>query len=209
MAQTAAAQRAYEVTKEMVITGELPGGLLMSEGEIAERLGVSRTPVREAFLRLQAEGLLTLIPKRGAVVVPVAPDEADDVLDAREAVESAAVRRIVARPEQVPAIVADLHRILGEQQRHSDARDVDAFSEVDAAFHRTIVEAGRNALMLRFYASLADRQRRMGIRAMGPDPALMPEALRHHRHLVSTIEQLDAVAFADALRSHLNGIHRR
>jgi DNA-binding GntR family transcriptional regulator len=90
-----AADRAYALTKELVLTGELPGGHLFSEGEIAERLGVSRTPVREAFLRLQAEDLLTLIPKRGAVVVPVPPGEAEDVLDAREAIETAAVRRLL------------------------------------------------------------------------------------------------------------------
>ena len=204
-----AAERAYELTKELVITGELPGGLLLSEGDIAERLGVSRTPVREAFLRLQAEDLLTLIPKRGAVVVPITPDEADDVLDAREAVEGAAVRRIVRRPEQVPTVVATLERILGEQERHYAAHDVDAFSTVDALFHRAIVEAGRNKLMLRFYTSLSDRQRRMGVHAFGPDPGLMPEALRQHRELISTIEALDAEAFASTLRSHLDGMHRR
>jgi DNA-binding GntR family transcriptional regulator len=209
MAETPASERAYEVTKEMVITGELPGGLLLSEGEIAERLGVSRTPVREAFLRLQAEGLLTLIPKRGAVVVPIAPDEADDVLDAREAVECAAVRRIVGRPAHVPAVVAALRSLLREQERHSATHDVDAFANVDALFHRAIVEAGKNSLMLRFYASLSDRQRRMGVRAFSPDPALMPEALRNHRQLVSAIEQLDVEAFTEALRGHLNGIHRR
>jgi DNA-binding GntR family transcriptional regulator len=208
MGEIPASERAYEVTKEMVITGELPGGLLLSEGEIAARLGVSRTPVREAFLRLQTEGLLTLFPKRGAVVVPIAPDEADDVLDAREAVECAAVRRIVGRPEHVPAVVAGLHRLLREQERHSAAQDVDAFATVDALFHQAIVEAGKNTLMLRFYASLSDRQRRMGVRAFGPDPALLPEALRHHRQLVSAIESLDADAFTDALRGHLNGIHR-
>lgn len=209
MPERPASERAYELTKEMVITGELPGGLLLSEGEIAERLGLSRTPVREAFLRLQAEDLLTLIPKRGAVVVPITPDEADDVLDAREAVEGAAVRRIVGRPEQVPAVVADLHRILDEQEQLAAARDVDNFSIVDASFHRAIVEAGANKLMLRFYTSLSDRQRRMGVHAFGPDPSLMPEAVRQHRHLVSRIEELDADAFSADLRSHLNGMHRR
>ena len=83
-----ATEQAYRHVKSRVLDGSLPGGSMTSEGEIAEQLGVSRTPVREAFLRLEAEGLLRLYPKRGALVVPVAPGEADDVLAARLLVEA-------------------------------------------------------------------------------------------------------------------------
>jgi DNA-binding GntR family transcriptional regulator len=209
VAEPPAAERAYELTKELVLTGALPGGHLFSEGEIAERLGVSRTPVREAFLRLQAEDLLTLIPKRGAVVVPVAPDEAEDVLDAREAIESAAVRRLVRRPDRIAEVAASLRDVVEVQRRHYAAGDVDAFAEADELFHRTIVDAGRNALTRRFYASLADRQRRMSIHALGPDPARIPVVLHQHEELVSLVESRDPDAFTSALRAHLDGTHRR
>jgi len=66
-----ATERVYGHTKSRVLDGTFPGGSLITEGEISEAVGVSRTPVREAFLRLQAEGLLRLYPKRGALVVPV------------------------------------------------------------------------------------------------------------------------------------------
>ncbi|MFD0473521.1 GntR family transcriptional regulator [Nonomuraea thailandensis] len=89
-----AAHTAYAVTKELILSGELPGGSLISEGEIAERVRVSRTPVREAFLRLESEELLALHPKRGAVVVPVPPGEAADVLELRLALERSAAERI-------------------------------------------------------------------------------------------------------------------
>ncbi|NKS66646.1 GntR family transcriptional regulator, partial [Rhodococcus hoagii] len=56
----------------MILSGALPGGELISEGEIASRMGSSRTPVREAFLRLEAEGWMRLYPKRGALIVPIA-----------------------------------------------------------------------------------------------------------------------------------------
>lgn len=207
--EPAAAERAYELTKELVLTGELPGGHLFSEGEIAERLGVSRTPVREAFLRLQAEDLLRLIPKRGAVVVPVAPDEAEDVLDAREAIESAAVRRLVRRPDRIAEVVASLRHVVEVQRRHHAAGAVDAFAAADELFHRTIVDAGRNALTRRFYATLADRQRRMSIHALGPDPQRMQVVLQQHQELVSIIAARDPDAFTAALRAHLDGTHRR
>jgi DNA-binding GntR family transcriptional regulator len=203
----AAADRAYAMTKELVLTGDLPGGHLFSEGDIAERLGISRTPVREAFLRLQAEELLVLIPKRGAVVAPVPPGEAEDVLDAREAVETAAVRRLLRRPDLLPEVLETLRAALAEQERHTD--DLHAFAEADEAFHRAIVDAGRNALTMRFYATLGDRQRRMSVHALGPSPDLVPVILAQHRELVGFVEAHDDAGFARALRAHLDGTHRR
>ncbi len=203
-----AAERAYALTKELVLSGELPGGHLFSEGEIADRLGISRTPVREAFLRLQAEDLLRLVPKRGAIVVPVSPGEAEDVLDAREAVECAAVRRLFRTPERVPSVAAQLRTVLEVQRGHAERDDLPAFAEADETFHRTIVTAGGNALFLRFYAALADRQRRMSMYALGPVPEQLPVVLHEHAELVSIIEACDEAEFAAALRSHLNGTHR-
>lgn len=204
---TAAAERAYSYTKELVLTGELPGGHLFSEGDVAEWLGISRTPVREAFLRLQAEELLTLIPKRGAVVVPGAPGEAEDVLDARDAIETAAVRRLFNGNSGRDSVVAELRAALRVQREH--AGDLAAFAEADEAFHRAIVAAGGNQLLLRFYATLADRQRRMSLRALGADPEHQQVILRDHEELIDTIERGDFDAFAPALRAHLDRTHRR
>lgn len=204
-----ASDRAYTVTKELVLTGELPGGLLFGEGDIASRLGVSRTPVREAFLRLQSEGLLELIPKRGVVVVPVPPGEAEDVLDAREAVEGAAVRRLAAQPDLMPEAIDRLRAALAVQRERFDAGDLHGFASADEAFHRSIVEAGRNALLIGFYATLADRQRRMSIHALAPAPDQLEAVLRDHEDLIALIERGDHTAFAPALRTHLTRVHRR
>ncbi|WP_280401218.1 GntR family transcriptional regulator [Nocardia carnea] len=204
-----AADRAYQLTKELVLSGELPGGHLFSETEIAGRLGLSRTPVREAFVRLQAEELLTLVPKRGAIVAPVPPGEAEDVLDAREAVESAAVRRLLRATERVPAAVEKLRAALQVQREQAERADLQAFAEADERFHRTLVEAGGNSLLIRFYTGLADRQRRMNVAALGPVPDHIPVVLREHGELIEIIESGDAAAFTTALRAHLDGTHRR
>ncbi len=82
-----AKDRALEYVKTQVLTGAFPGGELISEGDVATALGMSRTPVREAFLRLEAEGLLRLYPQRGALVVPVSPDEVRAVIEARLVLE--------------------------------------------------------------------------------------------------------------------------
>lgn len=206
-----AAVRAYLATKELVLSGELPAGHLLSEGDIAERLGMSRTPVREAFLRLQSEDLLRLIPKRGAVVAPVPPGEADDVLDAREALETAAVRRLVrgiGAGASLDEAVAELRAIVASQREHAESGDLIAFAQADEAFHRAIVAAGGNAITSRFYATLGDRQRRMSIHALGPNLEHVETVLREHTALVDVIAGADADGFTERLRSHLDGTHR-
>src|ERR1700723_3715846 len=95
--RAAAKDRALDYVKTQVLTGAFPGGELISEGEVATALGMSRTPVRGAFLRLEAEGLLRLYPQRGALVVQVSPDEVRSVIEARLVLEQFATRKVVGR----------------------------------------------------------------------------------------------------------------
>ena len=96
LAGRAAKDRAHDYVKPQVLTGAFPGGELISEGEVAAALGMSRTPVREAFLRLEAEGLLRLYPQRGALVVPVSSEEAHAVIEARLLLEQFAAGKVIA-----------------------------------------------------------------------------------------------------------------
>src|SRR5579875_627543 len=82
-----AVERARSWVRERILDGTLAGGQLLTEGEVAERIGISRTPVREAFLQLEAENMLRLYPKRGALVVPVEASDLREVLVARSLIE--------------------------------------------------------------------------------------------------------------------------
>lgn len=118
--QKSAAGVAYATVKELIVTGELPGGDLISKGEVASRIGTSRTPVREAFLRLEAEGWMRLYPKRGALVVPVVAGEAEHLLLARQLrrdrqpasllLERSAVRRGCGRDGREPRAATHARR---------------------------------------------------------------------------------------------------
>src|SRR6185437_13231883 len=90
-----AADQAYVHTKERILDGEYAQGRLIAEGEVSDAVGVSRTPVREAFLRLEAEGLLHLYPKRGALVVPISAADVEDVMETRQLLERFAVTRVI------------------------------------------------------------------------------------------------------------------
>lgn len=187
-----------------MLTGQLPGGELISEGDVATALGMSRTPVREAFLRLEAEGLLRLYPQRGALVVPVSPDEARAVIEARLLLEQFATDKVVGRGAAARAAVYE--RLAGELKRQRDAATADdwrEFLDADRAFHTVTLEESGNAILSGFYASLRDRQMRMiGESALG-DPDRMATILDEHRGIAEALRDGDPARAREAVRTHL------
>src|ERR671939_1868436 len=99
MHTVSATTRVYQHLKRAILEQLHPGGTLLTEAEVAEAVGVSRTPVREALLRLESEGLVALYPKRGALVLPVSAQEIADVIEARTLVEVHAAERVWPRRE--------------------------------------------------------------------------------------------------------------
>ncbi|MFG2194007.1 GntR family transcriptional regulator [Streptomyces sp. NPDC048639] len=200
------AERAYLYTKGRILDGVLAGGELISEGMVSEALGISRTPVREAFLRLEAEGLLRLYPKRGAVVVPVSAQEVEAVLETREVVESFAAEKVAGLGQAaMDRLVKALREQLEEQAQLRAAGDGRGFVAADQAFHQLIVAAADNAILLDLYAGLRDRQQRMGLWALVNDHDRLRVTNEEHIRLVDLLEQGDLAAYRTALREHLGG----
>src|SRR6202008_3815451 len=130
--RVAAKDRALDYVKSQVLTGAFPGGELISEGEVASALGMSRTPVREAFLRLEAEGLLRLYPQRGALVVPVSSEEGRAVIEARLVLEQFAAGKVIGRGPAAWASVSERLSVQLERQRDAAAKsDWEEFSDAD------------------------------------------------------------------------------
>ncbi|GAB85638.1 GntR family transcriptional regulator [Gordonia rubripertincta] len=201
-----AAERVYAEVKEQILTNEIAGGELISEGEIASRCSVSRTPVREAFLHLETEGWMRLYPKRGALVVPIGDREKRDVVDARRLLESHAVRSVTARPAAVAELVERLRDNL-DAHRRADATDVAEFSRLDAEFHQLIAAAGDNPLLADFYTTLGERHRRMTIASVHRDAGVATRILADHLELLGAVESTDADRFEHLLAGHLAGVH--
>lgn len=193
-------------TKSRILDGVLAGGDLISEGLVSAALGISRTPVREAFLRLEAEGLLRLYPKRGAVVVPVSTKEVEAVLETRELIETFAAEKVTALGDQaLGSLIGELRDLLDEQARLREAGDGKGFVAVDQAFHQRIVSAADNPILLDLYASLRDRQQRMGVSALVNDHDRLRATNQEHIKLVELLEHGDVAGYRAALREHLSG----
>ncbi|GAA4190664.1 GntR family transcriptional regulator [Gryllotalpicola kribbensis] len=202
----AAGDRAYEDVKSRILSSELAGGDLISEGEVADRLNISRTPVREAFLRLQAEGLMKLYPKRGAMITPIARSEARDVVDARNMLETHAVRTVVASEERTERLVAQLRENIQLQKDRIADRNLAGYALADADFHSALIAASENALIIQFYATLYDRQVRMA-RSSVPTDVVAEDVVGAHQALLDAIADRDADRFEKLLAEHLKVIH--
>lgn len=196
-----AADRAYAHTKQRILDGEYAQGRLIGEGEVSEAVGVSRTPVREAFLRLEAEGLLRLYPKRGALVVPISAADVEDVMETRGLLERFAIERAI---ELDLDLDEPLDKAIAAQERHAAAEDAVAFVEADREFHRVFVAATGNAIVLRTHDSLRDQQNRMGIAALSAGSERMQRILEQHRAIVAAVRRRDAVEAGALMKRHLD-----
>jgi DNA-binding GntR family transcriptional regulator len=199
-----ATTRAYAFTKDRVLDSTFAGGDFITEGEVAEALGMSRTPVREAFLRLESEGLLRLYPKRGALVVPVSVGEVEAVMETRMLVERYALDKVLASgPAEMLARAMD--ETLVEQEARIAAGDADGFVACDREFHTRFVRAAGNPIVTGLYDSLRDRQQRMIITSLLVSAERSTSILVEHRALAEAIRAGDLERAQAVLAAHLRG----
>jgi DNA-binding GntR family transcriptional regulator len=200
MPTPSAADRVYASVKRGILAGDLAGGSFVTEGGVAAETGVSRTPVREALLRLEGEGLVRLYPKKGALVVPPSAEEARDVLEARIVLEEWAARRVwPKRAELLDALAAELDGMRATQRSGDVARLV----EHDRRFHEILVAAAGNALLTRTYQGLRDRQLTIVAAQMRHSSQRIETAVQSHTALLSLLRSGSIEAFVRETRHHV------
>lgn len=197
-----AVQRVHAHVKDAVMAGEFAEGTMLSEGQIATAVGVSRTPVREAFVQLETLGYLRLYPKRGALVVPVSREQAGSVLDTRWVVERHGIER--AAEQGTGPTVAGLRAAIADQRRHVEAADLPAFSDADREFHRVLVAATENPILIDLYETLRDRQRRIARGMVKGDATLAERFMAEHEAIADALEAGDAALALERLDDHLD-----
>ncbi|MFE6764159.1 GntR family transcriptional regulator [Streptomyces sp. NPDC057689] len=201
--QPPAAERVYAHVKDAVLDRRYEGGTLLTEGGLAEAVGVSRTPVREALLRLEVEGLLKLYPKKGALVLAVSAQEIADVVETRLLVEEFAARKAVPAS---PQVISRLEGLLEEQRQFSEAGDLATVSVKDRCFHAEIVRHAGNEILSRLYDQLRDRQLRMGVAVMEAHPDRIAANIAEHSELLEAIRAGDAEGAAQVVRRHVGRV---
>ncbi|RNL72001.1 GntR family transcriptional regulator [Streptomyces sp. I6] len=201
--QPPAAERVYAHIKQAVLDRRYEGGTLLTEGELADAVGVSRTPVREALLKLEMEGLLRLYPKKGALVLAVSAQEIADVVETRLLVEEFAVRRAVPAP---PRLIRRLEELLDEHKRCAESGDLAEVAATDRCFHAEIVRHAGNEILSRLYDQLRDRQLRMGVAVMHSHPDRVAKNIAEHAELLDAIRAGDGERAAACVHQHLGWV---
>jgi DNA-binding GntR family transcriptional regulator len=202
-------ERVYEELVRLIANASLAPGTLLDEQSLADRLGVSRTPLRAAIARLVQEGLVVTSPYRGAFVRRFSAKEIDDLYEVRVALEQLAVRRAAERigADQLAAVAA----VVAECEAAFARGDVAAGNAADAEFHRLLVSAADNPALLEVIDGL--RLRIAGLRAIVT--ADLPERRRgrrehgsNRRQIVQALRRRDGEAAARLMAEHIEPVRR-
>jgi len=193
---------AYAAMKEAIRESTFAPGYQASAQEIALRLGMSRTPVHEASLKLQEEGLVRIVPKRGILICALAPDDIREIYDVIVAIEGRAAELVAALPEVDREVIANaLAASTADMETAFAAGDLTAWGQADAAFHRALIEGARNGRITRIVQTINDqmhRARMLTLRLRGE----LPQSIADHGRIVVAIRAGDPAAAHAAARGH-------
>jgi DNA-binding GntR family transcriptional regulator len=196
------AERAYRLIEDEIVTLSLEPGVRLTEQELAERVGLGRTPVREAVQRLVAEGLLVVYPRKGMAVAAINPLDILQALDVRAALER--VVAVAAARRAAPAQRTRLQGIARELVEAARAGDASRYMRLDKAFDEVIGQASGNPFAVRAMAPLQSMARRAWY-YFRREQDLKATASRHADVVEAVVagDEAKAAAASDALVAHV------
>jgi DNA-binding GntR family transcriptional regulator len=192
---------AYDHVRGAILHGALPVGTVLAEASIADELGISKTPVRQALQLLRTEGLLEVGPRRQLVVRGFSVAHRNEILRIREALEDIAVE--TACREMSLEDIDMLRLLLMRQRRAADAHDEDGFLELDEEFHIRIAIGANLPIVARLLEQMRGFARLMRLGRSQP-PEHLQDIIPEHTRIVDALENRDVDAALAALREHLH-----
>lgn len=190
----------YEKLHEGIVGGRLQPKQRLIELDLAQELGISRSAVRNALIRLEQEGLVEREPNRGARVRLVSEEESLEILEARTALECVAVRH--AAENRTPEDVDDLRLILAEMESRLDEGDLPAVSDMNAQLHRRLIEMANHTTISKLLKMLNSQTVRFQFRTILA-PGRPASSLAEHKAIAEAVAAGDTVAAEEAMRVHL------
>ena len=195
-------ERAYHEIKQRIMGNIYPPGVRVLEQDLAAQLGMSRTPVREALIRLEKEGLVEIAPRRGMRVIPVAPDDMREIYEVLTCLESRAAERLAERQpsrEELAPLIEAVERM----DQALDWGDLEAWAEADELFHRLLLEMSGNKRLAAMALTVFDQAHRARMVTLRMRP-LPRKSSGDHREVIEAILTGDSRA---AYRRHFQHRH--
>ncbi|MBB4041729.1 DNA-binding GntR family transcriptional regulator [Microvirga flocculans] len=199
------ARQVARALRQAIVSMKISPGEMLSEQDLAQKFGVSRSPVREALIKLSEAGLVRVLPQRGTQVVKISKAAVEDARFIRQAVECAVVREVALKA--TPAILAELNASLTRQRRAQRGTSSDDFLALDEEFHRLLAEAAGRPVAWRMIEDVKpqmDRVRYLDVKQATPRHTIVAQ----HAMIVEAIKAADPVAAERAMHEHLSEILR-
>lgn len=193
----------FNTLRQAILTGELKPGERLMEIHLAERLGVSRTPIREAIRKLELEGLVTMVPRRGAEVAQITEKSMNDVLEVRRAVDALCVELACERISQDE--LASLEKACDHfaETVRAKEKDVKKIAQADVALHDIIVQATGNQRLIQLVNTLSEQMYRYRFEYL-KDFSQHEKLIEEHRIIYEAIVKKDRETACEAAKTHID-----
>jgi DNA-binding GntR family transcriptional regulator len=198
-------QRVYSQLREMILSGTLEGGTQIEERQLAEEMGVSRTPLREAIGQLSNEGIIEYRPYRGNYVRTFTAKQVNDLYQVRMALESLAMR--LAIPKLSQEHIHKIRLILDDVQRALHNEDMDGYNEADRRFHKAILDISGNETLKEALGRLSAQIQMVRVIA-NQDHDVVESTARERPQILAALEARDADEAARLMEQHIDGVRR-
>lgn len=190
----------FETLRDAIITGKLTPGERLMEIQLAEELGVSRTPVREAIRKLELEGFLVMVPRKGAYVAGISMKDVVDVFEVRAALEALAAGLAAERITEEE--LDQLERSIVSISEVSDGGNLEVVVERDTGFHDIIYKASRNEKLVQFIINLKEQIQRFRATSLA-QPGRTKMALEEHKQIVEALSERNVELASELARQHI------
>lgn len=190
----------FNTLRQAILRGELKPGERLMEIQLANKLGVSRTPIREAIRKLELEGLVLMIPRKGAEVAEITEKNLRDVLEVREALEELAIS--LACDKMTEEDFVELKQAAKEFEVALNSDDVTLIAETDVKFHDIIYNATDNDRLIQLLNNLHEQMYRYRVEHLKSTVA-RPRILEEHEGLIKSLEMKNKVKAGEIICAHL------
>jgi DNA-binding GntR family transcriptional regulator len=192
-------ERIVEFIKDAVISGTLKPGERVPESEIAERFGISRTPIREAFRQLESEGFLMMTPRKGAVVSPITDKDVREFYAIKSLLEGYAAEK--ACVELTDKELKKLQDLNAEMAKNEEKGNVKNFFKLDNQFHEVFIKGSRNEKLCALINQLVEQFERFRITALSL-PGRMQNSVAQHKEIIEAIEDKNTDLVSTLVRAN-------
>lgn len=190
----------FEALRDAIVSHTLQPGERLMEVQLAEAMGVSRTPVREAIRRLELEGFVVMIPRRGAYVAQLSLKDIADAFEIRGALEGLAAGLAAERATEDD--IEELGRLLVRMSECLDSGDTKKAVEMDIEFHEKLYDSSRNERLSQMISNLREQVLRFRTRSLS-FPGRLAEALQEHALIIDAIAERDPVTARKHAEDHI------